>query len=119
MSRLTHRPATPADGAAVAELVTAYERSLYGETAYTQDDLEAEWATLDLARDTLVLVDGEEIVAFGSLHDRGELWRTDAYVHPAHQGCGIGTELAVALETSAGSRGARRIQSGIAEPDEA
>lgn len=119
MSALASRPAVPADAAAVADLVIAYERSLYGETAYTQDDLEAEWEAIDLARDSHVLVDGDEVVAFGSLHDRGELWRTDAYVHPARQGRGIGTELAGALEAIAASRGARRIQSGIAEPDAA
>jgi GNAT superfamily N-acetyltransferase len=119
MSSLVLRPATPDDAEAVAQLVIAYERSLYGETAYTRDDLEAEWATIDLAHDTLVLTDGGELVAFGSLHDRGTLWRTDAYVHPEHHGRGIGTELAVALETTAGGRGARRIQSGVAEPDEA
>ena len=119
MSSLARRPATPDDAEAVAELVIAYERSLYGETAYTQDDLEVEWAMIDLARDTLVLLDGDALVAFGSLHDRDGLWRTDAYVDPAHHGRGIGTELAVALETTAASRGARRIQSGIAEPDEA
>jgi GNAT superfamily N-acetyltransferase len=117
MSPFPHRPAAPADAAAVAELVIAYERSLYGGTAYTRDDLDAEWEAIDLKRDTLVLLDGADVVAFGSLFDRGELWRTDAYVHPAQQGRGIGTELAVALETIAGSRGARRVQSGVAEPD--
>jgi mycothiol synthase len=118
MGSLVRRPATPDDAEAVARLVIDYERSLYGETAYTQADLEVEWATIDLACDTIVLVDGDEVVAFGSLHDRGTLWRTDAYVHPAHQGRGIGTELAVALEAAAGSRGAHRIQSGVAEPDQ-
>jgi len=117
VSPLTRRPAVPGDAVAVAKLVVAYERSLYGETTYTQDDLEAEWEAIDLARDTLVLVDGDEVVAFGSLHDRGELWRTDAYVHPSQQGHGIGTELAVELEAIAGSRGARRVQAGVAEPD--
>jgi GNAT superfamily N-acetyltransferase len=97
MSPLVHRPAAAEDAAAVADLVIAYERSLYGETAYTHDDLEAEWRAIDLAHDTLVLVEGDEVVAFGSLHDRGELWRTDAYVHPAHQGHGIGTELVCTL----------------------
>lgn len=119
LSRLTRRAALPADAETVAELVIAYECSLYGETAYSLDDLEAEWEQIDLACDSLLLLDGDEVVAYGSLHDRGELWRTDAYVHPAQPGRGVGTELAVALETTAGSRGARRIQSGIAEPDEA
>jgi GNAT superfamily N-acetyltransferase len=117
VSPLSHRSARADDSAAVAELVIAYERSLYGETTYTQDDLDLEWRTIDLARDTLVLVDGDAVVAFGSVHDRGALWRTDAYVHPARQGQGIGKELARALEQLAGSRGARRIQSGVAEPD--
>jgi mycothiol synthase len=119
MSPLERRPATPGDAAAAAEIVIAYERSLYGATTYAHDDLDAEWRALDLERDTLVLLEGDELVAFGTLHDRGELWRTDAYVHPAHQGRGIGAELAGALETIAASRGARRIQSGVAEPDDA
>jgi GNAT superfamily N-acetyltransferase len=119
VSRLARRPAAPGDAEAVARMVIAYERSLYGETAYTQDDLEVEWATIDLARDSLVLLADGEIVAFGSVHDRGQLWRTDAYVHPAHQGRGFGAELAGALEAMARSRGAHRIQSGVAEPDEA
>src|SRR3569623_497558 len=119
MSRLIRRPARATDVEAASELVIAYERALYGETAYPRDDLELEWRALDLVRDTLVLLDGDALVAFGSLHDRGELWRTDAYVHPDHQGRGIGTALAGELEELARSRGARRIQTGVAEPDEA
>jgi mycothiol synthase len=119
MSPLVQRPADPSDAIAVAELVIAYERSLYGETTYTHDDLELEWRALDLEGDTLVLVDGDDVVAFGSLHDRGDLWRTDAYVRPDRQGRGVGTELARALEAIAASRGARRVQSGVAEPDAA
>lgn len=119
VSPFTRRPAVPGDAGAVAEIVIAYERSLYGDTTYSPDDLVAEWEALDLARETLVIVDGDEVVAFGSVHDRGELWRTDAYVHPGQQGRGLGTELAGALEAVAASRGARRIQSGVAEPDSA
>ena len=59
------------------------------------------------------------MVAFGSLHDRGELWRIDGYVHPDELGRGIGTQLVRALEATAAARGARRIQNGVAEPDEA
>jgi mycothiol synthase len=103
----------------VAGLVVAYERSLYGKTEYSPADLEAEWAALDLANDALVLLDGGRVVAYGTLDDRGELWRIDAFVHPAEQGRGIGTELATALEATAASRGARRLQYGVAEPDEA
>jgi mycothiol synthase len=118
MSSFLQRSAVPGDASAVAELVIAYERSLYGETAYSLGDLQAEWETLDLAHDALVLVDGERVVGFGSLYDRGELWRIDGYVHPEEQGRGIGARLVAALEESALSRGARRIQSGVVEPDE-
>jgi GNAT superfamily N-acetyltransferase len=97
----------------------AYERSLYGATTYSLGDLEAEWETLDLEHDALVLLDGERVIAFGSLHDRGELWRVDGYVHPEERGRGIGTELVQALEAIAASRGACRLQNGVIEPDEA
>lgn len=119
MSPFARRAPTSADAPAVAALVIAYERSLYGDTTYSLGDLEAEWEAIDLAQDALVLVDGEEIVAFGSLHDRGELWRVEGYVHPEHRGRGIGTELARALEATAASRGARRLQHSVAEPDDA
>jgi GNAT superfamily N-acetyltransferase len=118
MSPLTRRPAVREDFAAAADVVIAYERSLYGDSTYAQGDLEAEWEQIDLGRDTLVVLDGNDVVAFGSLDDRGELWRAEGYVHPAHQGRGIGMELAVALETIAGARGARRFQNSVAEPDE-
>ena len=116
---IANRPPTQSDADAVARLVIAYERSLYGTTGYSLGDLEAEWETLDLERDALVLVDGERVVAFGSLHDRGELWRVDGCVHPEENGRGFGRELAARLEATAASRGARRIQNAVAERDEA
>jgi mycothiol synthase len=119
VSACQRRPPTLGDAAAVAELVIAYERSLYGDTGYSLGDLQAEWESLDVARNALVLLDGGCIVAFGSLDDRGELWRIDAYVHPEERSRGIGTELVAALEAIAASRGAKRIQNGVAEPDEA
>jgi mycothiol synthase len=119
MSSFRCRPAVLGDAAAVAALVMAAERFLYGKTEYSLGDLEAEWESLDLARDTLVLLDGEQVVAFGSLDDRGELWRSDGYVHPEQRSRGIGTELVAALEGAAAGRGARLMQNGILEPDEA
>ena len=113
------RAPLPGDAAAVAELVIAYEQSLYGNTDYSLSDLEAEWETLDLAHDAVVLLDGERIVAFGSLDDRGELWRIEGYVQPEDRGRGFGAELVATLEATAASRGARRIQTSVAEPDEA
>ena len=119
MAPFVQRPPAHADASVVAELISSAERSLYGESGYTPADLDAEWETLYLERDALVLLDGERVVAYGFLEDRGELWRTDAYVHPAERGRGLGTELVTALEASAVSRGARRMQNGVMEPDEA
>jgi GNAT superfamily N-acetyltransferase len=112
------RPPAPGDAPAVAAIVIAYERSLYGETAYSLDDLRAEWEGLDLERDALVLLDDDGVVAYGWLDDRGELSRIEGYVPPEEQGRGLGTELVGALEATAVARGARRIQSSVAEPDE-
>jgi hypothetical protein len=43
VSPLTRRPAVRQDFPAAADVVIAYERSLYGDSTYAQDDLEAEW----------------------------------------------------------------------------
>ena len=107
------------DAPAAAALVIAYERSLYRETAYSLSDLEAEWEPLDLAHDALVLLDGDRLVAFGSLDARGELCRIDGYVHPDAQGRGAGAQLVALLEQNALARGARRLQCGVVEADEA
>jgi GNAT superfamily N-acetyltransferase len=118
-SRFLQRPPAPGDAAEVAELVIASELSLYGESTYSRSDLEAEWGSLDLEHDALVLLDGERIVAFGSLDDRGELWRGDGFVHPEARGRGVGRELATALESAAAARGAKRFQNSVLEPDDA
>jgi GNAT superfamily N-acetyltransferase len=107
------------DASEVAELVIAYERSLYGETTYAPADLAAEWESLDLERDALVVVAGGRIAAYGTLDDRGDLWRVDGFVHPEARGLGLGPQLASALASIAASRGASRIQNSVAEPDEA
>lgn len=103
----------------MAELVIAYEQSMYGQTTYSLSDLEAEWEVLDLTRDAVVLLDADRVVAYGALYDRGELWRVDGYVHPDECGRGLGTELVAILESTATERGARRIQNAVLEPDAA
>jgi GNAT superfamily N-acetyltransferase len=111
--------AVAADAAAVTELVGGLESSLYGESAYSQADLEAEWSELDLERDVRVLRDGDRIVGYGLVRERGELWRVEGYVHPAALGGGIGTLMATALEEEAARGGALRIQNAPLEDDSA
>jgi GNAT superfamily N-acetyltransferase len=119
MSSFRLAPATAADAAAVTELVVAVESSLYGETAFSQADLEDEWADFDLERHARVVLEGDRIVGFGGVRERGECWHGEAFVHPGARGRGIGKLIAMELEQDAASCGARRIQNSVFEVDPA
>lgn len=110
-------PAVAADAAAVTATVAALEAMLYGQSAFSQADLEDEWSDLDLERDVRVVRDGDRIVGYGLVRERGELWRAEGYVHPGALGSGIGTLIAIALEDHAVRGGARRIQNSVLEAD--
>jgi mycothiol synthase len=116
-ARLT--PVEAADAAAVAEVVAALESSLYGPSTFTQADLEAEWSEADLAQDARVVRDGDRVVGYRAVRERGELWRVEGYVHPDAAGRGIGRLIATGLEEEAASGGARRIQNNVLEADAA
>ena len=117
MSSFRLRHCEPADAAAVAELVAAHERACRGESAYTRADLEDEWRTSDLAEHTWAGLDGDRVVGYGLISDRGELWRVEAYVHPDAFGRGLGTELATLFEAEARRCGANRVQNSVLEAD--
>jgi mycothiol synthase len=119
MSSFRLRPPQPADAAAVAGIVAGVEAALYGTSVYSQADLEAEWADRDLEREARVVADGEHIVGYGTVRERGELWRAEGYVHPETWGRGIGTLLADTFEREVASGGGRRIQNGVFEVDAA
>lgn len=106
-----------ADVAAVAEIIAALQSSLYPGTVFSRADLEHDWSGLDLQRDARVVRDGDRIVGYGAVHDWGESWSADGYVHPDAQGRGIGRLIAEALERQAARNGALRIQSGTFEAD--
>jgi mycothiol synthase len=112
-------PAVAADAPGVAEVVLALESSLYGKSAFSQADLEAEWSEIDLEQDARVVRDRERIVGYGVVRDRGELWRVEGYVHPDALGRGVGKQIATWLEEEAARGGARRIQNGVLEADTA
>jgi mycothiol synthase len=112
-------PAVAADAAGVAGVVVALESSLYGQSAYSQADLEDEWSDVDLEQDVRVVRDGDRIVGYGVVEELGEVWRVEGYVHPDAQGRGIGKLIATGLEEDAARRGARRIQNAVLEVDAA
>jgi GNAT superfamily N-acetyltransferase len=111
--------AVAADAAAVSEVVRALESSLYGHSAFSQADLEDEWLQLDLERDAWVVRDGDRVVGYGVVPERGELSRVEGYVLPGALGRGIGTMIATGLEEDAARHGARRVQNGVLEADSA
>ena len=119
MVRALLTPASPGDAAAVTELVAALESSLYGHSAFSQADLEVEWAELERERDTIVASDGERIVAYAAIRERGELWNVEGYVHPDALGRGFGRLIATALEEEAVRAGARRIHNAVIDADAA
>src|SRR5450755_743291 len=122
MERFFPTPAVAADAAAVTEVVVALESSLYGQTTFSQADLEDEWSDLDLDQNARVVHDGDRIVGYGLVRERGERgerWRVEGYVHPDALGRGIGRLIATGLEEDAARRGARRIQNAVFEADSA
>jgi len=119
MSSLRLDRAVADDALAVTEVVAALESSLYGQTAFSQADLEDEWSELDLERNARVVRDGDRIVGYGVARELGELWRAEGYVHPNARGRGIGRLIATGLEEDAARRGARRIQNNVLEADSA
>jgi mycothiol synthase len=119
MSSFRVDPALAADAAAVTEIVMAVEMSLYGQTTFSQADLEEAWLDLDLGQNARVVRDGERIVGYGMVRELGELWRAEGCVHPDARGRGIGKLIATELEEGAARRGARRIQNSVFEADSA
>jgi mycothiol synthase len=117
--RVTQLPAVAADATAVTEIVAAAESSLYRESTFTQADLEGEWEELDLERDARVVRDGDRIVGYSVVRERGERWLVEGYVHLAARGRGIGKLIATGLEEDAARAGARRIHNAILEADSA
>jgi mycothiol synthase len=89
------RRPTPDDLGPVAEFLVAVTIAEFGEPDYSEDDLRDEWADLDPATDAwLVVAPDGSIAGYTSVAHREHV-RVDAdvYVHPEHEGRGIGTFL--------------------------
>jgi len=119
MERVVSKPAVVADAAGVTEVVVALESLLYGDSTFSQADLEGEWSEIDVERDARVVRDGDRIVGYGVVRERGEVWRVEGYVHPDALGRGIGRQVATELEEDAARGGARRVQNAVLEADAA
>jgi GNAT superfamily N-acetyltransferase len=117
MERALSTPVVAADAAVVTEVIVALESSLYGQTTFSQADLEDEWSNLDLEHNARVVRDGDRIVAYAAVRERGDPLRVEGYVHPDARGRGVGNLIATGFEEDAARRGARRIQNSVLEAD--
>ncbi len=87
----TARPATPDDANAIFEITVACELHDDGAVEVDLDDIVVgfERAGFDPATDLLLMLDGDEPVAWAELYRR----RAEADVRPSHRGRGIGAAL--------------------------
>ncbi len=87
----TSRPATMADAEAVAAVIAASEAHHIGVAMVDVDDVLADYAAAeDLARDSMLVFDGDRLVG-EMLVENGRY--ADGTVHPDAEGRGIGTAL--------------------------
>ena len=84
------RPAVAADAAAVTELVVALESSLYGESSFSQADLEDAWSDLDLGQNARVVCEGGRIVGYGVVVRRAGSGAPRGTCTPTRSGAGSG-----------------------------
>jgi mycothiol synthase len=100
-------------------VLRATELQDFGEAESEAGEIAADWASLDLERDAVVVcaADGE-VAGYGYFFRRGvEQAIIDVYVHPRHGGRGLGAFLVAELERRAGD--VDRIGSGIDAPNAA
>jgi mycothiol synthase len=112
-------PAASVDAAAVTEIIVALESSLYGQSTFSQADLEDEWVDLDLTQNVRVVRDGDRIIGYGAVREEGEFWGAEGYVHPDERGRGIGKFIATGLEEHAVRCGAYRVLTRAFDVDSA
>ncbi|HEY6017395.1 MAG TPA: GNAT family N-acetyltransferase [Gaiellaceae bacterium] len=114
------RPPTPADADAVAALLAAYDESKVAPPDTSPDDLLAEWAELDLARDAWLFELDGRLAGYGCVYGRSpERLSTDGYVHPELQGRGVGSRILELAEARARELGAPRLRNATLYADAA
>jgi mycothiol synthase len=100
----TLRHPTPGDADAVLAVIVARDVADLGRPDYTIEDLHADWTMpgVDPATDAWVVQEGERLVGYAFLDDRGAALIS---VAPDAEGRGIGTALREATEQRAIERG--------------
>lgn len=110
---LTWRPATAADAGAVLRLIEIAEAHYDGAVEVDPADIESDLQRVgfDLARDCVLVFDGDEAVAWSNVHRE----RAEADVRPTHQGRGIGTTLLRWSETRVRELGGAKVSQTVTD----
>ena len=90
------RPATPDDAPAVHALITASDMADWGQpSGYSVAEIEDEIRDVDPEHDTWIVTDATgTVIGYATIRDRQHVrMDVEGYVHPDHQGRGIGTTL--------------------------
>ena len=95
-----------ADARAVFEVMAAQEQHDIGTVEIEEADIVGDWQrpSFDVAASTIGVFDDGRLVAYGEV---GGDQRSDAAVHPAYRGRGLGTAIARWIRDTARSRGER------------
>lgn len=106
---MTARPLTPDDLDAAFAVYAAAEVEDAGVLALERADVEADWSrpSVDLAADSVGLLDGGRLVAAAEVSRRGT--RAEGAVHPDARGRGAGSWLAAWTEARAARLGASTV----------
>jgi mycothiol synthase len=111
-SPLTSRPATPEDVPAITSLIAACELHDDGEAEIDPDDVAFTFDRAGAAADdTIVVFDGEDLVAWGDVYKE----RAEADVHPERRGEGIGSRVLAWAEARARETGQPRVRQVVTD----
>jgi mycothiol synthase len=86
----TVRRATVGDAPAIDELITAADVAVQGWSESSVPELLGWWRKMDLASSSWVLEDGNSVAAYGAGFAHADFFELDGFVHPDHQGKGLG-----------------------------
>jgi mycothiol synthase len=98
------RRATTADAPAIAALVKAADEAVQGWSEASESELLSWWRMVDLERDSWVVHDKADVVAYGIGLGHGDAFVLDGFVHPLHQRRGLGAWLVRHAEERARER---------------
>lgn len=119
---MTFRPADPADAAAIAELIEAYDRANGGEPGTDADEVRDDWTSpgFDRARDTFVAERGDRLAAYGFVVPlpATEEVALDVYLHPELAEAALGDALLERMERRAAELGGAGLVAGLLGKDE-